>query len=443
MSTSEYLNKEAKDFSLYTLQSRALAHATDGLKPAARRLIWTARDGKTYKSAALAGATMPLHPHAAPEDALNTITGFYVCNIPLLKGDGAFGTRLQPHVFGASRYTSVKLSKFTEEIIFTDKDIIPMMENYDSTLMEPKYFLPLVPIAVCNIQEGIGVGFSTDILSRELSDIIDNQISHLKDLEFSEPLPVIIPLKQYAKEKITDNQGKGRWIFNGEVEILNTTTVLIKNLPYGLSHSNFIKKLITLLENGEIVDYDDGSKNFLHIEVKLTRAKLSEISNNLLEFFGLISKKIENFTLLNFDGRTVLETNYIDYIKEFTTWRLMWFIERYIFLKKEAEHDLQRYRDIEIAIINDLGSIARKLPNKPLLKEKCKNLKIINIDYILDLPVYIFTDEERIKNTKKIIELETNIKEYNRIINSDSAQIEIYIKELEEIKSKYLKGYYK
>ena len=161
--SSLYIEKERKDYSLYVMQSRAIPAVTDGLKAAGRRTLWIARNVGKTKTATLAGATLPIHPHATPESAINTLAAPYGNNIPLFKGYGAFGTMLDPTAYGAARYTSVATSKFTDDVMFKDIEIIPMMPNYDDTLEEPVRFLPLVPVALLNPAEGIAVGFATNI----------------------------------------------------------------------------------------------------------------------------------------------------------------------------------------------------------------------------------------------------------------------------------------
>ena len=115
--SSPYIDEQRRSYFLYILQMRAIPAAADGLKAAGRRTLWTARDGSKFKTATLAGATMPIHPHASPDDAINTLAGVYDNNIPFFHGDGAFGTLLEPKAYGASRYTAVKVSKFTKDVI--------------------------------------------------------------------------------------------------------------------------------------------------------------------------------------------------------------------------------------------------------------------------------------------------------------------------------------
>jgi len=74
-----------RSYSLYVLEQRAIPHVTDGLKSAARRVVWRAKDGKKVKTAALAGATMSIHPHGAPEGAIITQAGFFTTTVQYSK----------------------------------------------------------------------------------------------------------------------------------------------------------------------------------------------------------------------------------------------------------------------------------------------------------------------------------------------------------------------
>ncbi len=67
---------------------------------------------------------------------------------------------------------------------------------------------------------------------------------------------------------------------------------------------------------------------------------------------------------------------------------------------------------------------------------------IVSLDYIADLPVYRFTEEERLKNEKRIEEAEAQMKEYNALLSSEDKRREVYTAELQDVLSKYKKGYY-
>lgn len=444
-SSSEYVEHERKSYALYVLQSRAIPHAADGLKHAARRILWTAKDGKKYKTATLAGATMPLHPHAEPSSSANSLAAPYGNNIPLLNGDGAFGTLLAPTAYGAARYTSVKVSEFTKDVVFRDIEIVPLQENYDGTLEEPKHFLPLVPIVLLNPQDGIAVGFASSILPRSLQSIIKAQIDYLEGKDFYEEMPELVPIGQKAIGWIETGTGY-KYQFLGAVEKVNATTVRIVNLPYGITHEKYIDRLNKLEESGDIQEYTDNSRDSYNIEVRFKKGALSkEPLNNelgLLNFLGLLHNVSENMNVIAFDGERVWSTNFQELIQEFCEWRLNWYVKRYERLAGLLELDIQRYKDVLRAINRNVGGVAKKIGSRSELKEFLAEIGIVHVDYIADLPVYRFTEEEKLKVEQKLKDAEALMKEYRVLLKSKDKRRETYVNELKEILTNYKRGKY-
>ena len=439
--SSDYINKSRRDYSLYVLQMRAIPSLADGLKAGSRRVLWTAKDGQKYKSAALAGRTMPLHPHAAPEGAINTLAAPYGNNVPLLQGSGAFGTLLRPTAYGASRYTSVKVSKFTQDVVFKDIELIPMVENYDGTLQEPKHFLPLVPVALLNPAQGIAIGFATNILPRALEDIIDMQIAILKGRKrLWEIPPHIEPLNQTATEYEETDSGNVAWYFNGKVsQSGRASTVIVEALPYGLSHEKFIDHLDKLKENDIVLDYEDRSKDVIEIEVKFKRGKMEDDVVNQL---NLINREVENLTLIDFDGSSVISITPEEAIRQFTQWRLGWYLTRYKRLHDELEVQIQKYKDILTAIDKNVGSKARTINSRTDLIKYLKSIKIVHTDYIAGFPVYRFTKHEKAKVQAKLKDALELLKRYKQLIRSEAERKKVYIQELRDIAKAHGKGEY-
>jgi len=439
MKASEYINQERRDYSLYVLQMRAIPHAADGLKAAARRVLWSARDGKTYKGAWLAGATMPIHPHAAPEGAVNTLAAPYGNNIPLLTGDGAFGTLLNPTAYSAARYPSVTVSQFCKDVVFRDIEIVPMRDNYDGSLQEPTHFLPLVPIVLLNPQEGIAVGFASSILPRELGAIIQGQINYLSGRPFKEELPAFIPTNQYAQDWIEDDEHRMfRFVFYGAFKRINATTVEIQNLPYGLTHAKYTEHLAQLEEQGKIQEVTDNSRDHYKILVRFKKGILREMDDSqMLKYLGLNRTVTENMTIIDFDGKRVLKTTYGEFLPVFCEWRVQWYVNRYQRLADFLEIDIQRYKDVLRAIHRNVGGVAKKIQSRSELKQFLQEIGIVHIDYIADLPVYRFTAEEKQKTEHKLADAEKLMKEYQRLLKSPEARREVYITELQEILEHY------
>lgn len=443
-SASEYINQQRRDYALYTMTQRAIPNVTDGLKAGSRRVLWVARDGKHYKSATLAGATMPLHPHASPEGAIDTLAGPYGNNIPLFKADGAFGTLMEPTAYGASRYTAVETSTFTNDVVFRDIEIVPMKENYDGTTEEPIHFLPLIPVVLLNPSSGAAIGFASRILPRALDDLINVQIGHLKgSKKLVEPLPKFIPLDTETVAKEAQYNGNIAYYFDGKLERKDASTATITMIPYSATHAETIAKLDKMVEGGNLLEYTDNSKNVIDIKLKFKRGYLNTIEDKpLMKLLGLSVRDIENLNVLDFTGQVVWSPTPLELIVAYTDWRLTWYLKRYERLRDLLKIDIQRYYDIRIAIKNNIGAVARKTQSRAELKEFLEQIKIVSVDYIADLPVYRFTEDERLKNEQRIIEAEAQMKEYVELISSEDKRKQVYLTELQEVLTKYNKGTY-
>lgn len=439
---SEYVSNIRRNYSHYILQNRAIPSICDGFISSMRRIVWTAKNGQKVKSATLAGSTMPIHPHNTPESTVDTLTCPYRNNIPILKGFGTFGTLLAPTACSASRYTSVMLSDFCKEAVLVDMDLVPLQENYDSTLMEPTHFLPLIPIVLLNPIEGIAIGYSCNILPHNLSDIINAQIQYLSKQTITIPTPHFLPTNQIG---IQDEKNPNKWIFKGKFDIINSTTIRITDLPYGLIHAKYVtnedSKLNKLIDDQTIVDYVDKSCNIFDIQIKFPRGYLASIDaeNNpdgLLKVLGLITSHTSNNTILDTNSQ-IQNLSTIEIIQQFCDWRITYYRKRYELLVEQLLQTIQRYKDFIVAIEHQAGKIAATTKNKQEFKTWLESIKIVHSEYIATLPSYRYTIEEQEKVTKLLKEANKQLDEYNSIINSDTKQRNIYKKELTEILHKF------
>ena len=157
-------------------------------------------------------------------------------------------------------------------------EVVPVQENYDGSLMEPKHFLPLVPIVLLNPSEGIAVGFATNILPRDLVSIIKSQIEYLEKGQIkTEPLPAFTPTGRFAHDWTQDDKtGNVRYAFKGTFEKTTTTSLNITGLPYGTLHEKYLDKLYKLAEDGCIQDITDNSRDTVNIAQKLSLIHISE-----------------------------------------------------------------------------------------------------------------------------------------------------------------------
>ena len=433
---SNYLEQEHRNFAIYTLQQRAIPFF-NGLKPVQQRCLWKLKNTNNYeKIAKLAGQVLAVHPHgdSSVSEAINQMAGPFCNNISFFDGKGALGTLINPTSFGSPRYVSAKISKFAKEVIYKDIEIIDTKPTYDETDIEPVMFLPLVPILLLNGIQGIATGYSTFILPRKLSELIDEQIKVLKGKECNNPIPYFSPIDNRA---IRDEANENKYSFLGEVEILDTTKARITKLPYGMNHLKLIESLTAMIEKHQIVDFIDKSKDKIDIIVQFKKAALR---NKKPEFVVRKLKLVTNVTerIVVLDPETSMRImeykSAKDFIKDYTNWRLTFYPKRYKRLIKLNEAEISRLNDIILAIDNDISKKVKEIKNSQDFKDILTKIGVKDIDYISNLPIYRFTKEEYNKCKERLETLKKQNEEYQDIIDDIDKQKEIYIEELRNIK---------
>ncbi len=107
------------DYAMSVIVARALPDVRDGLKPVHRRILYACQEGgfvpgRPYrKSAKIVGDVMGnYHPHgdSAIYDALARMTQDWSMRVPLIDGQGNFGS-MDPDPPASMRYTEARLAK--------------------------------------------------------------------------------------------------------------------------------------------------------------------------------------------------------------------------------------------------------------------------------------------------------------------------------------------
>ena len=134
-------------------------------------------------------------------------------NMELLEPIGQFGSRILGGEDSAQpRYIHTHLSSNVEKL-FNPLDENVYEYNYDDTLrVEPKYYVPLLPMILVNGSKGIGTGYSSDIPMfnpLELSQNIKNLIKILSLSLLIVPIVIVI----YLIFKIKNNKFRIRYYF--------------------------------------------------------------------------------------------------------------------------------------------------------------------------------------------------------------------------------------
>ena len=160
-----------KEYLIEVCSDRALSDIYDGLKPAQRRLLWTAytmglHHNKAHvKSARIDGNCMAnFHAHSSTYGVLVGMA--QACStFPLIDGQGNWGYLGDTSLAAASRYTEARLSKLAEEVLL-DSDYLAvsqMVPNYDDTKLEPVRLPAKLPVLLLMGSSGIAVGTRANI----------------------------------------------------------------------------------------------------------------------------------------------------------------------------------------------------------------------------------------------------------------------------------------
>jgi Type IIA topoisomerase (DNA gyrase/topo II, topoisomerase IV), A subunit len=249
---------------------RAIPHITDGLKPVQRRILHAMKridDGRYNKVANIIGQTMQFHPHgdASIGDALVQLGQKEL----LIDCQGNWGNILTGDRAAAPRYIEARLSKFANDVVFNPKTT-EWMSSYDGRNDEPVNLPVKFPLLLAQGTEGIGVGLSSKILPHNFNELIDAAISHLKgemfDLYPDFPTGGLIDCSAYKNGK---RGGKVR--VRAKISKIDKKTLIINEIPYGVTTSILIDSIIKANDKGKIKikHIDDNTANEAEIVIHL------------------------------------------------------------------------------------------------------------------------------------------------------------------------------
>ena len=463
-----FINREMIHFSKYDCD-RSIPNLLDGLKTSQRKILYTAfkRNLTTeIKVAQFSGSVSEISCYHHGENSLNgAIVGMaqdFVGsnNINLLEPKGQFGTRLQGGSDSASeRYIHTNLNKLTRNI-FTDKDdgILEYIDD-DGTLVEPRYYVPIIPMILVNGSKGIGTGFSTDIMCYNPLTIIDYLENSLND---NIEKPDITPYYKNFKGSII-KLTESKWLFKGCYERTGKKEIRVTELPIGLWTDDYKKYIEELIDGNKtttkgkkktviVKDYNDMSTDIV-VDVtiifssenkldELINKKIDDNSNELEKLLRLYTTKTttnmhlfdENEKLKKFKTPMEIIDHYIDI-------RLNTYVKRKKYLIKLLEHETK-------ILINKVKFIKELLNNTLDLRNKkkidiCEMLKnkdydIIDDDsefkYLIRLPMDSVSEEniEILEKNKDI-----KVKELNKLIKTKEK--DIWLSELTTLKTEMIK----
>ena len=401
---SEFLSNEYKEFSLYTIESRAIPSVIDGFKPTQRKIIhvsssiWKTSAEKTLKVFQLAGKVASdcyyHHGNVSLENAIITMAQKFKNNMPLLEEDGQFGSLRSPEP-GAARYIGTKLNK-NFRLLYKDFELLENKVE-EGEEIEPMFFLPIIPTVLINGSSGIAVGFASNILNRNIREIIDTCQTILKGKKINPIKPYITGFTGTFDQ---DPENHKRWIIRGTYEVINTTTVKISELPPSMTYEKYEAILDELIEKKIIANYDDNCKDNVDYTIKFTRDGLAKCieEDKLFKTLKLEETETEIYTTLDETGKLRIFETTEDIVNYFVIFRLEYYHKRKEFLLNKMQDELN--------LLSNRGRFIKAiLDGKLEIKGREKEELIIDIvalglskiddsyDYLLRMPLWSLTKE--------------------------------------------------
>ena len=239
------------DYASYVILERAVPHQNDGLKPVQRRILHSLEeldDGRFHKVANVIGNTMKYHPHgdASIGDAMVQIGQKDL----LLDCQGNWGNIHTGDRAAAPRYIEVRLSKFGKEVLFNKKTTNWLL-SYDGRNQEPETLPVKFPLLLAQGVEGIAVGLACRTLPHNFVELCDASVSALLGKSF-ELYPDFPTAGMADVENYNDGLRGGRVRVRGRIEKEDNKTLVVRELPFGVTTSSLIDSILKANDKGKI-----------------------------------------------------------------------------------------------------------------------------------------------------------------------------------------------
>jgi DNA topoisomerase-2 len=356
------INKELVLFSIAD-NVRSIPNFVDGLKPSQRKVLFACIKKNLYseiKVSQLSGYVSEVssyhHGEASLQDTIINLAQNFVGsnNVNLLEPVGQFGSRLFGGKDSASpRYIFTNLSKNFKELFNPDDFNLLEYLDDDGFSIEPRYYVPNLPLILINGAKGIGTGFSTDIPCFNPKDIKDRLLKLVEneDCEIEE----LTPWYKGFTGKILKSESN-KWTTHGVYEV-KSNKILITELPIGTWTEDY-KIFLDKLETEEtIYSYKNNSTDTtVNFELSLPLEIIVEWTNN-----GEIEKKLKLMSHISAKNMYVFDENNkivkMESAEEivYRFWRIRneYYIKRQNYIIKKIKYELDIITS-KITFINDV-----------------------------------------------------------------------------------------
>ena len=426
------INKELVLFSIGD-NVRSIPSLVDGLKPGQRKVLFACFKKNLkdeIKVAQLAGYvsehTAYHHgEHSLQETIINMAQDYVGANnMNLLKPCGQFGTRLMGGKDSSSpRYIFTKFSDYKKQL-FNEQDF-PLLEylDDDGQSIEPKYYVPTLPLILINGTEGIGTGFSTKIPSFNPDDLKFCLEKLVDDPDYE--LPELTPWYRGFEGHI-EKVDKNKWVSYGKY-IITDNNIKITELPIGEWTENYKQFLEKMEADDRIITFKNNSGDTtVDFDIKIKKETLQQ-----WEYEGSLEKNLKltsninatNMHVFNEKGQLQKMNSAEDILLSFFRIRNKYHILRKNYLIDKISKELKileaKVKFVRSIVNDELIVFKRKKADITKDMKKMNFMENPNYDYLLNMPIHTFTEETIDKLEKEHLNKDKEFKQINAMSIKD------------------------
>lgn len=461
-----FFNKEMVHFSVYDCE-RSIPNMVDGLKTSLRKILYSAFKRKLTSEIKVAQFSGYVSEHSAYHHGEASLNGAIVNmaqnyvgsnNVNLLVPNGQFGTRLKGGDDSASeRYIFTYLNPLTRTVFPEADDVVLHYLDDDGQLVEPEYYVPIIPMALVNGISGIGTGFSCNIPSynpKTLSQYLQYKLQDKKDLLESLEF---VPYYEGFAGTVTPLDNK--YLIKGGYKKLAEDKILITELPIGTWTMNYLTFLEELSEvdkkkkgDGPVIkDFVNMSTEVLvHITVQFPKGKLQELETAVDSTTGIngVEKALKLTTTVGISNMNMFNSkiqlhkyaSVPEVIEDYYQVRMDMYRKRKEALVKHMETKVRemsnRARFIGEVVNNtiDLRKMSNDEETDKLLETKQYDKHDDKYDYLTRMPMHN-TNKQRVQ---KIIQEKEEVMRELELLKKTSLTT-MWLTELEAFDEEYAK----
>lgn len=461
------------DYAMSVIVSRALPDVRDGLKPVARRILYSMFDSgfrpdRGYnKCSRVVGDVMGnYHPHgdSAIYDALVRLAQPWSLRYPLIDGQGNFGSSGNDPA-AAMRYTESRLAPLAMQMLADiEEDTVDFRDNYDGRTQEPDVLPSRFPNLLVNGGSGIAVGMATNIPPHNLREVSEGVVWALENPEADDdellaallvrikgpdfPTKAMILGTSGIEDAYRTGRGSVRMraVVEVEEDVKGRTILVVSELPYQVNPDNLVENIANLVRDGKLTGISDiadesNSRSGMRIVVTVKRDAVAKVVlNNLFKHTQLQQNFGVNMLAL-VDG--VPRTLRLDQIiRHYVKHQVEVIVRRTRYRLRKAEERAHILRGYVKALdaLDEVIALIRRSPSadeaRPALMELL-DVDEIQATAILDMQLRRLAALERQRIIDQLAEIELEIADLKDILEKPERQRSIIRDELMAIVEKY------